>query len=99
MNWYHGPKNWSELERVLSGRPDPRGPENPHPGDGSDAPAWSRKRGEYTAPDPADLAGPADPADPHRQVHGESQADTHGDGPASGDADAQGRRRPVSRVP
>ena len=50
MNWYHGPKSWSELERVLSGRPNPRGPENPHPGDGSDAPAWSRARGEYTPP-------------------------------------------------
>ena len=50
MNWYHGPKSWSELERVLSGRPNPRGPQNPHPGDGGDAPAWSRKRGEYTTP-------------------------------------------------
>uniref|UniRef100_UPI0025C47728 PHP domain-containing protein n=1 Tax=Dietzia sp. UBA5065 TaxID=1946422 RepID=UPI0025C47728 len=51
MNWYHGPGTWSELERVLSGRPGPRGPENPHPGDGSDAPAWSRKRGGYTPPE------------------------------------------------
>ncbi|WP_010542079.1 error-prone DNA polymerase [Dietzia alimentaria] len=50
MNWYHGPKTWSELERVLSGRPDPRGSQDQHPGDGSDAPAWSRKRGEYTPP-------------------------------------------------
>ena len=50
MNWYHGPTTWSELERVLSGRPGPRGSENPHPGDGSDAPAWSRKRDEYTPP-------------------------------------------------
>ena len=50
MNWYHGPKTWTELERVLSGRPDPRGPGQPHPGDGSDAPAWSRRRGEYTPP-------------------------------------------------
>ncbi|MDX2356761.1 error-prone DNA polymerase [Dietzia sp. PP-33] len=50
MNWYHGPRTWTELERVLSGRPNPRGQENPHPGDGSDAPAWSRRRGEYTPP-------------------------------------------------
>ena len=50
MNWYHGPKTWSELERVLSGRPDPRGSQDQHPGDGSDAPAWSRKRGDYTPP-------------------------------------------------
>ena len=50
MNWYHGPKSWSELERVLSGRPAPRGPEHPHPGDGNDAPAWSRQRSEYTPP-------------------------------------------------
>ncbi|WP_210401883.1 PHP domain-containing protein, partial [Dietzia sp. HMSC21D01] len=50
MNWYHGPRSWGELERVLSGRPNPRRPENPHPGDGSDAPAWSRTRGDYTPP-------------------------------------------------
>ena len=90
MNWYHGPKDWSELERVLSGRPDRRGPENPPPGDGSDAPAWSRKRGPYVAPTPVD---------PDREVHEQSHGAPHSDGPASDDADLQGRHRPVGRVP
>ena len=58
MNWYHGPESWSELERVLSGRPAPRGPENPYPGDGSDAPAWSRRRGHYLAPAETDGNAP-----------------------------------------
>ena len=34
---------WRELERRLSGRPDPRS----LPGDGGDSPAWSRKREAY----------------------------------------------------
>ena len=63
MNWYHGPSSWSELERVLSGRParrpadDPGDPDHPHPGDGSDAPAWSRRRERYTPPSPPGPAG------------------------------------------
>ena len=65
MNWYHGPRTWSELERVLSGRPGPRGVENPHPGDGSDAPAWSRKRGGYTAPPRARAQGRV----PYAELH------------------------------
>lgn len=55
MNWYHGPASWGELERVLSGRPAPRDADHPHPGDGNDAPAWSRKRGEYAPPARADV--------------------------------------------
>ena len=55
VGWNQGPPTWREMERVLSGR-SPRGgrpgeffgPEQP--GDGSDSPAWSRKRGAYTAP-------------------------------------------------
>jgi len=42
MGWNDGPPNWAEMERVLNGRL--------RPPDGSDAPAWSRKRAEYQPP-------------------------------------------------
>ncbi|PWV77583.1 DnaE-like error-prone DNA polymerase [Nocardia neocaledoniensis] len=45
----NGPPTWSELERVLSGKPSRRPAEEMHPGDGGDSPAWSRKRGAYEA--------------------------------------------------
>ncbi|MEO9328306.1 error-prone DNA polymerase [Gordonia aurantiaca] len=62
MGWDQGPPTWSEMERVLSGRaPDGGRPgtafgpdDSDHamfPGDGSDSPAWSRKRGAYQAAD------------------------------------------------
>jgi error-prone DNA polymerase len=57
---------WRELERRLSGRPEPaspvpelpypdepsprRGHGKPPPGDGGDSPAWTRKRAAYEAP-------------------------------------------------
>ncbi|KXP00806.1 error-prone DNA polymerase [Tsukamurella pseudospumae] len=46
MGWGSGPRSWSEMERVLSGRAPVRRAEEP-PGDGGDAPAWSRKREAY----------------------------------------------------
>lgn len=49
MGWGNGPPTWSEMERVLSGRPGRVEHEDLFPGDGSDSPAWSRKRGEYHA--------------------------------------------------
>ncbi|MDV7245445.1 MULTISPECIES: error-prone DNA polymerase [Rhodococcus] len=49
MGWGNGPPSWSEMERVLSGRPGRVDPQSLYPGDGSDSPAWSRKRGEYRA--------------------------------------------------
>ncbi|RZL83126.1 MAG: DNA polymerase III subunit alpha, partial [Rhodococcus sp. (in: high G+C Gram-positive bacteria)] len=49
MGWGNGPPTWSEMERVLSGRPGRVSPESLYPGDGGDSPAWSRKRGEYRA--------------------------------------------------
>ncbi|MFI6031893.1 error-prone DNA polymerase [Amycolatopsis magusensis] len=42
MAFENPPVTWSELERVASGRPPI--------GDGSDAPAWSRKRDGYAGP-------------------------------------------------
>src|SRR4051812_46624725 len=49
MGWGNGPPTWSEMERVLSGRAGRVEHEDLFPGDGNDSPAWSRKRGEYTA--------------------------------------------------
>ncbi|GAC83794.1 error-prone DNA polymerase [Gordonia paraffinivorans NBRC 108238] len=62
MGWDQGPPTWSEMERVLSGRAPGGGrpgtefgpDDSDHamfPGDGSDSPAWSRKRGAYQAAD------------------------------------------------
>ncbi|MFZ2510301.1 MAG: error-prone DNA polymerase [Gordonia sp. (in: high G+C Gram-positive bacteria)] len=67
MGWNNGPPSWSEMERVLSGRPpvtlrQAQGAERAQgaegargagqgQGDGNDAPAWSRTRGEYRADD------------------------------------------------
>ncbi|MCW2567486.1 MAG: error-prone polymerase, partial [Mycobacterium sp.] len=55
MGWGNPAVPWSELERVLSGRPAHKGghPRDPgHPGDGGDSPAWSRTRTEYVPPAP-----------------------------------------------
>lgn len=50
MGWHNGPPTWSELERVLSGRPHVGGRSGEtFAGDGGDSPAWSRKRGRYEA--------------------------------------------------
>ena len=46
MGWNDGPPTWAEMERVLNGRL--------RPPDGSDAPAWSRKRAEYRPPSPVE---------------------------------------------
>jgi error-prone DNA polymerase len=43
MGWQNPPVRWSEVERILSGRPDPKG-------DGGDSPAWTHKRERYSAP-------------------------------------------------
>ncbi|MFT4086561.1 MAG: error-prone DNA polymerase [Gordonia sp. (in: high G+C Gram-positive bacteria)] len=58
MGWNNGPPSWSEMERVLSGRPaypstgpgsGSDGSGHAPPGDGGDAPGWSRKRGAFQA--------------------------------------------------
>ncbi|GFM19435.1 MULTISPECIES: error-prone DNA polymerase [Mycobacteriaceae] len=52
MGWHNGPPSWTEMERVLNGRARRAGrPIDEQAGDGGDSPAWSRKRGEYRAPD------------------------------------------------
>ena len=53
MGWRNPPVPWHELERRLAGRSGraPSGKPDPWaPGDGSDSPAWSRKRNEYEPP-------------------------------------------------
>ncbi|MEO9139206.1 MAG: PHP domain-containing protein, partial [Jatrophihabitans sp.] len=57
---------WRELERRLSGRPDPSTPDRP--GDGGDSPAWSRKRAAY---EPAEVSRPA-VAVPYAELHAHS---------------------------
>ncbi|WP_328659409.1 error-prone DNA polymerase [Nocardia salmonicida] len=66
MGWSNGPPTWSELERVLSGKPSGRPAEDMHPGDGGDSPAWSRKRGEYHA---GGLDRPTGPTVPYAELH------------------------------
>ncbi|MFC4853377.1 error-prone DNA polymerase [Actinophytocola glycyrrhizae] len=68
MGWDNPPVRWSELERILSGRPEP------HHGDGGDSPAWTHKRERYTAPagvgppSVTDLAG-SDVRVPYAELH------------------------------
>ena len=57
---FHNPSvTWSEMERVLSGRPEP---------DGGDGPAFSRKRGPY---EPTPITRPDDPV-PYAELHAHS---------------------------
>ncbi|NLV79951.1 MAG: error-prone DNA polymerase [Rhodococcus sp.] len=69
MGWNNGPPTWSEMERVLSGRPRSGGRSEPdHPGDGNDAPAWSRSRGDYTG----SVRAPGEPVVPYAELHAHS---------------------------
>ncbi|MFI7679697.1 error-prone DNA polymerase [Actinophytocola sp. NPDC049390] len=67
MGWNNPPVRWSEVERILSGRPQPQG-------DGGDSPAWTHKRERYTAPagvgppSVTDLAG-SDVRVPYAELH------------------------------
>ncbi len=49
MGWRNPPTPWSELERILSGRPRT---EAQSPGDGNDSPAWTRRRIPFTPTSP-----------------------------------------------
>ena len=52
MGWGNPAVSWSEMERVLNGKPRRAGESlGKPPGDGGDSPAWSRKRGAYQAED------------------------------------------------
>ncbi len=49
VGWSDGPPTWAEMERVLNSRPP--SPLAEPPADGSDSPAWSRKRAGYSPPE------------------------------------------------
>ena len=73
VGWNDGPPNWAEMERVLNGRPPPSGGLAGPPADGSDSPAWSRKRGAYRPP--AGHRTPRDTGDPavrYAELHAHS---------------------------
>ena len=53
MGWNNPNVPWSDIERLLSDRPDGARPTDIWAGDGNDSPAWSRKRQAYLPP--ADL--------------------------------------------
>ena len=61
MGWNDGPPTWAEMERVLNSRP--------RPPDGSDAPAWSRKRAAYQ---PQPYAERPRSAVPYAELHAHS---------------------------
>jgi len=68
VGWRNPPVPWHELERRLSGRSGraPSGKPDPWaPGDGSDSPAWSRKRNEYEPP----AIEPAPAGVPYAELH------------------------------
>ena len=66
MVWDSGPPSWSELERLLSGRPGRRADT---PGDGGDSPAWSARREPYR---PAPIPAAESPAVPYAELHAHS---------------------------
>ncbi|MDG4788791.1 error-prone DNA polymerase [Micromonospora sp. WMMD1102] len=72
MSFHNPDLPWSELERVLSGRPARRGGHlhvvDPLAvdADGGDSPAWTRKRPGYTPPE---LPAPAEGAVPYAELH------------------------------
>jgi error-prone DNA polymerase len=57
VGWSNPDVSWRELERRMSGRPEP---------DGGDAPGWSRKR---KPPEPKELARPTGPVVPYAELH------------------------------
>jgi error-prone DNA polymerase len=76
VGWNDGPPTWSEMERVLNSRPplDVAGQAATRlaepAADGSDSPAWSRKRPGYTAPE--DATRRASSVVPYAELHAHS---------------------------
>ena len=69
MSWFTGPPSWTEMERVLTGKPRRAGAPLTWPnGDGGDSPAWSRKRGSYQ---PVDVERPVSSV-PYAELHAHS---------------------------
>ncbi|MGB3371852.1 MAG: PHP domain-containing protein, partial [Rhodococcus sp. (in: high G+C Gram-positive bacteria)] len=66
MGWNDGLPTWSEMERVLSGRPKHSTPDIV--GDGGDSPAWSRKREVYEG----NVTRSAAVATPYAELHAHS---------------------------
>lgn len=61
-----GPRSWSEMERVLSGRAPTGGRTDlGFLGDGGDSPAWSRRRGAFEPPELQRLTSTVDYAELH----------------------------------
>ncbi|WP_157009163.1 error-prone DNA polymerase [Agromyces laixinhei] len=71
MGWNNPGIPWSELERKLSDERRPGAPGAPKTiGDGSDSPAWSRKRHPYRPS--AGLVAPTGPIVPYAELHAHS---------------------------
>ncbi|OBA70021.1 error-prone DNA polymerase [Mycolicibacterium elephantis] len=69
MGWHTGPPSWTEMQRVLNGKPRRSGwPIDEQVGDGGDSPAWSRKRAAYQA---ADIDRPGS-STPYAELHAHS---------------------------
>ncbi|MGE2692187.1 error-prone DNA polymerase [Mycolicibacterium pulveris] len=77
MGWHTGPPSWTEMQRVLEGKPRRSGWPSPasgeyrhdeQAGDGGDSPAWSRKRAAYQA---ADVDRPTT-STPYAELHAHS---------------------------
>jgi len=73
VGWRNPPIPWDELERRLSGRQKARDARAPSgrpdlwaPGDGSDSPAWSRRRNEY---EPPEIEAPTAGTVPYAELH------------------------------
>ncbi len=61
MGWGNPPIPWSQMERILSGRPSEEA-------DGGDSPAWTRKRDGYSPPEPVRAQRPEN-AEPYAELH------------------------------